>query len=39
MEMRLTADEVVAELLEAGFSRVEVVEETLERHYIVRATR
>lgn len=39
MEMRLTADEVVAELSEAGFSRVEVVEETLERHYIVRATR
>ena len=39
MEMRLTAEEVVAELSGAGFSSVEIVEETLERHYIVRATK
>ena len=39
MEMRLTAEEVVAELSGAGFSSVEIVEETLDRHYIVRATK
>ena len=39
MEMRLTAEEVVAELEAGGFSSVEIVEETLEKHYIVRGIR
>lgn len=39
MKMRLEAETIVGELQGAGFSRVEVIEESMPRHYVVVGTK